>query len=125
MKSSVFVAVAVLACAATVALGATNPNCDPSYECQYKYTTPDLSATYSFDFSHLCAATDFELQDAAEHTYYANVCGTAQHNCLPGAFRPHPRAIHVSVPHTRAMPQHTRRAALSSRVPLPPPRDGT
>ena len=91
MKAAATLGAAVLVCAIGVALASSNPNCDPTYECQYKYTTPDLSATYNFDFSHLCASTDFQLQDQAEHTYYANVCGTAQHNCLPGTALP-PRA---------------------------------
>ena len=91
MKAATMLGAAVLVCVIGAVLASSNPNCDPSYECQYKYTTPDLSATYNFDFSHLCASTDFQLQDQAEHTYYANVCGTAQHNCLPGTALP-PRA---------------------------------
>lgn len=66
---------------------ATNPNCDPSYECVYKYTAPDLSRFYTYDFSSLCASTDYFLKDEKEHEYYANICGTAQHICLPATWQ--------------------------------------
>ena len=81
-----FLAVAAVLAVVAAASASSNPNCDPTYECQYKYTTPDLSASYTFDFSSLCASTDFMLTDQAEHTYYANVCGTAAHNCLPATW---------------------------------------
>ena len=82
-----FLAVAAVLAVVAAASASSNPNCDPAYECQYKYTMPDQSASYTFDFSSLCASTDFMLTDQAEHTYYANVCGTAAHNCLPGELR--------------------------------------
>ena len=82
MKTAI-VCIAIVGMLAAAA-ASSNPNCDPAYECQYKYTMPDQSASYTFDFSSLCASTDFMLTDQAEHTYYANVCGTAAHNCLPG-----------------------------------------
>jgi len=76
--------VACVAAACIVAAVAVNPECDPSYECAYTYVESDLSDKYTFDFSTLCSSTDYVLTDAAEHTYYANICGTAKQNCLPG-----------------------------------------
>lgn len=75
-------AVAVVALVAVSLVGA-NPNCDPSYEC--KYTVP--GTTYNFDFSSLCSSTDYSLTDQAEHSYKANICGTAKAPCLPQTWK--------------------------------------
>jgi len=83
MGSRVIV-LAVVVVSLAVASLAVNPECDPSYECAYTYVESDLSDKYTFDFSTLCSSTDYVLTDAAEHTYYANICGTAKQNCLPG-----------------------------------------
>ena len=72
---------------ALVACASAGPaDCDPSYECAYAYTTPDGSESYKFDFSSLCGLTDYTLTDQTGHTYYAQICGQAQHSCLPGTY---------------------------------------
>jgi len=79
--------VALAVCCLTVCVfvaAASNPNCDPSYECQYTYVDPSASSEYAFDFSSLCSATDYVLTDHQGHMYHANICGTARQNCLPG-----------------------------------------
>lgn len=75
--------------AAVVLVGAavaTNPHCDQSYHCQYRYVPPDRSTEYNFDFSSLCSGTDYTLKDQAEHTYKANICGYAKAPCLPATW---------------------------------------
>ena len=52
--------------------------------CTYKYYDRSASLVYTYDFSSLCSDTDYELHDPAMHVYYANICGNAQHYCLPG-----------------------------------------
>ena len=84
--------VALAACCLAVCVFATctaasNPNCDPSYDCLYTYVDPSASSEYTYDFSSLCSATDYVLSDKKGHVYYANICGTARQNCLPGACR--------------------------------------
>ena len=79
-------ALAVVICASVAAAQAANPQCDPSYECKFVYTAPDGSKSHTFDFTSLCSATDYVLTDVKGHNYYAQICGTAKQNCLPGAW---------------------------------------
>lgn len=69
--------------AVLVARAACNPECDPTYECAYTYIDADNGDKYTYDLSSLCSASDYVLTDAAAHTYYANICGSAKQNCLP------------------------------------------
>ena len=88
LASAVMRVAAALAVAfSLVACASAGPsNCDPSYECAFEYTTPDGSKSYKFDFSSLCGRTDYTLTDQTGHTYYAQICGQAQHSCLPGTY---------------------------------------
>ena len=67
-------------------LSPNSSRCGPASSCTYTYHDPSTSKTYTYDFSSLCQETDYEIKDAVGHTYYANICGRTQHNCLPGAY---------------------------------------
>lgn len=59
--------------------------CDPSYECIYRHGSSD-GTSYMFDFSQLCSSTDHVASDSLGHTYYAQICGNANQNCLPASY---------------------------------------
>ena len=64
------------------ASGAERPGtCDPS--CAFAIKDAD-NITHSYDLHPLCNTThDYSINDTAGFTFYANICGTAQHNCAP------------------------------------------
>lgn len=62
-----------------------NATCGDALQCAYTYHDPTTSQVYTFDFRELCARTDYVTQDSAGRTYFANICGSTRHNCLPGA----------------------------------------
>eukprot|EP00500_Bicosoecida_sp_ms1_P008274 CAMPEP_0203816318 /NCGR_PEP_ID=MMETSP0115-20131106/14450_1 /ASSEMBLY_ACC=CAM_ASM_000227 /TAXON_ID=33651 /ORGANISM="Bicosoecid sp, Strain ms1" /LENGTH=290 /DNA_ID=CAMNT_0050725219 /DNA_START=33 /DNA_END=901 /DNA_ORIENTATION=+ len=80
MKGAILAVAAALLVAGAAATGA---DCDPTYECRYTYTNLATQTQYLYDFSSLCASTDYTLQDTLGHNYYANICGQAKQNCLP------------------------------------------
>jgi len=79
MKGAFIVAAALLIAGAAADTG----DCDPSYDCKYTYTNLLTNTQYTYDFSSLCASTDYQLQDNLGHNYFANICGQAKQNCLP------------------------------------------
>ena len=76
-------ALAVVMCASVAAIQVANPQMRSS--CKFVYTAPDGSKSVTFDSASLCSTTDYILTDVKGHNYYAQICGTAKHNCLPGA----------------------------------------
>lgn len=78
-------ALAVVMCASVAAIQVANPQMRSS--CKFVYTAPDGSKSVTFDSASLCSTTDYILTDVKGHNYYAQICGTAKHNCLPATWQ--------------------------------------
>ena len=82
-KMQVALSIVFAACVLCARAVVGTSQCNPSYRCGYTHTTPDGSKSYDFDFSSLCGGMDYAVDDAHGFTYFAQICGTAHHNCLP------------------------------------------
>jgi hypothetical protein len=74
-------AAVLLAASAGSAMAATG-HCDVQADCTF--TTNVKGKSVSFDFRGLCnPLADYQITDVQDHTYYAQICGTAAQACLP------------------------------------------
>ena len=92
-KMQVALSIVFAACVLCARAVVGTSQCNPSYRCGYTHTTPDGSKSYDFDFSSLCGGMDYAVDDAHGFTYFAQICGTAHHNCLPSKCGHRARAL--------------------------------
>lgn len=82
MKTAVLVVLG-LAC---LAVAEDFPLCEIEYDCEHTQLIDNV--LYYWDFRYVCKDTgseagDYHFNDGLGHDYYANICGTSAHKCLP------------------------------------------
>jgi len=63
---------------------ATTASCVQSSKCGFTFVDTHRKHNFAFDFSSMCRSDDdYAFADGVGHSYYANMCRTTQHYCLP------------------------------------------